>query len=110
MKLLFDQNLAPRLARAVVDLFPGSIHVREVGLASAADPVVWDYAAANGFTVVSKDSDFHQRSFVFGGPPKVIWVRIGNCTTAEVERVLRLRHAEMLRFAEDAVATFLALS
>ena len=64
MKLLLDQNLAPRLVAALAALYPDSKHVRNVGLASANDDDVWRYAAAGGFTIVSKDADFHERSFV----------------------------------------------
>lgn len=67
MKLLFDQNLSHRLARALADLFPDSLHVRDVGLRAADDPVVWDYARQRGFVIVSKDADFHQRSFCLWG-------------------------------------------
>ena len=49
MRLLLDQNLAPRLVPALAILFPESKHVREVGLATADDAVVWRYAAEEGF-------------------------------------------------------------
>jgi len=48
------------------------------------DDVVWEYAAKHGFMIVSKDADFHQWSFVHGHPPKVVWIRHGNCSTADV--------------------------
>ncbi len=80
MKLFFDENLSPRLAQLLEDLFPGSIHVRDVGLKAAEDPLVWEYARDNDLTLVSKDSDMHQRSFVLGPPPKIVWVRLGNCS------------------------------
>jgi predicted nuclease of predicted toxin-antitoxin system len=41
-------------------------------LQKASDAVVWQYAAQQGFAIVTKDADFHQRSFLFGHPPKVI--------------------------------------
>lgn len=72
--------------------------------------VVWQYAAAEGYVIVSKDSDFHQLSFVRGHPPKVVWVRRGNCSTDEVESLLREREADLLAFAQDPDASFLALS
>jgi predicted nuclease of predicted toxin-antitoxin system len=68
VKLLFDQNLSHFLVGRLDDLFPGSVHVRDVGLKEADDVEVWDYAKSNGLIIVSKDSDFHQRSFVFGHP------------------------------------------
>lgn len=110
MKLLFDQNLSHKLARRLTDIFPDSTHVREVGLKEANDPVVWDYAKQQSFMIVSKDADFHQRSFVFGFPPKVVWVQLGNCTTAEVEQVIRKNLAAIKDFYEDAEAAFLVLS
>jgi predicted nuclease of predicted toxin-antitoxin system len=64
MKLLFDQNLSPHLICLVEDLYPGSIHVREVGLRAAEDNVIWEYAKQNGFVVISKDSDFQARSLL----------------------------------------------
>ena len=78
MKLLFDENLSPRLAMRLLDLFPASTHVWEVGLWAANDPLVWEYARLNGFLIVSKDADMHDLSLLFGNPPKVIWLRLGN--------------------------------
>jgi predicted nuclease of predicted toxin-antitoxin system len=109
VKLLLDQNLSPRLARTLALLYPGITHVRDVGLQSADDAVVWDYAAVHGFVIVSKDADFHQRSFLLGAPPKVVWIRQGNCSTAEIEAILRDRHDELLAFAQDELGAFLVL-
>ena len=110
MKLLFDENLSPRLVRLLGDLFPNSVHVRDVGLNAADDPVVWKYAQDNLLTICSKDSDMHQRSFVLGHPPKIIWVRLGNCSTADVEDLLRKHRGAIEAFDEDDYASFLALS
>jgi predicted nuclease of predicted toxin-antitoxin system len=110
MKLLFDENLSHKLVRLLADLFPASIHVRDVGLKAADDPVVWEYAKDNDLMIVSKDSDMHQRSFVFGYPPKVVWVRLGNCSTSDVERLLRKHFAAIKAFCEDDYAAFLSLS
>ena len=110
MKLLFDQNLSFRLVAQLAGEFPGSQHVRNVGMASAPDPQVWAYAAANALAVVSKDVDFQQRALLLGHPPKVIWIRLGNCSTARVAALLRSRHAVILAFDADAAASFLALA
>ncbi len=74
MRLLLDQNLSPRLLNGLTDLYPGSTHIREVGLQAADDNAVWQYAAQHGFAIVSKDADFRERSFLLGHPPKVIWI------------------------------------
>ena len=110
MRFLFDENLSPDLVRLLSDLFPESVHVRDVDLKSADDPVVWQYAKENPLIIVSKDSDLHQRSFVFGPPPKLIWVRLGNCSTSDVERLLRRNFDAITIFEEDSEAAFLALS
>jgi predicted nuclease of predicted toxin-antitoxin system len=110
MKLLFDENLSHKPAGLLADLCPDSIHVRDVGLKAADDPVVWEYAKRNGLMIVSKDSDMHQRSFVFGYPPKVVWVRLGNCSTSDVETLPRDNFAAVKTFHEDEYASFLSLS
>lgn len=101
MKLLFDQNLSPVLVHSLGDLHPGSLHVREVDLRRALDAEIWAYAIEHGYAIVSKDLDFAERALVQGPPPKVIWIRLGNCSTADVEVLLR-EHDEAVRtFAED---------
>jgi predicted nuclease of predicted toxin-antitoxin system len=76
---------------------------------AADDLSIWNHARDNGFTIVSKDSDFHNMSFVLGAPPRVIWLRIGNCATAVVERVLRGRLPEIQVFEKTADAAFLVV-
>ena len=110
MKLLFDENLSHNLVRLLADLFPDSVHVRDVGLKAADDSDIWKYAQNNSFIICSKDSDLHQRSFLLGFPPKVVWVRLGNCSTSDVARLLREHAATIKLFAEDDYASFLTLS
>jgi len=88
LKLLFDENLSPRLVMATEYLFPDSRHIEDCGLLAATDEQVWHYALTNEFTIVTKDSDFAEMSRLLGSPPKVIWLRFGNCTTSRVEFVL----------------------
>ncbi len=109
MKLLFDQNLSPRLVPALAALYPGSVHVRNVGLQAASDEAVWDYALQHGLVIVSKDADFHQRLFVAGPPPKAIWIQRGNCTTREIETLLRRHASDVRAFVQDETSAFLAL-
>jgi predicted nuclease of predicted toxin-antitoxin system len=109
VKLLFDQNISHRLIRTLQLEYPDSRHVRDVGLRDAADTVVWQYAAQHGFAIVTKDADFHQRSFLYGHPPKVIWVRIGNGSTAMIESLLRRRVVEVAAFSSDSESAFLIL-
>jgi len=101
MKSLFDENLSHKLVRRLADLFPDSVHVRDAGLKAADDPPVWEYA---------KNNDIHQRSFTFGRPPKIIWLRLGNCATSQAEEVLWRNFIAISAFYEDDVASFLSLS
>ena len=109
MKLLFDENLSHKLAQRLVDLFPDSLHVRDVGMKATDDPVVWDYAKDNDFMIVSKDADMHDLSLVFGNPPKVIWLRLGNCSTQQVEELLRREFDSVKLFYDDNSVSLLAL-
>jgi predicted nuclease of predicted toxin-antitoxin system len=109
MKLLFDQNLSPRLPRLLADLYPQSIHVREVGLRDASDAEIWDYAKQNGFVIVSKDSDFQLRSLLYGHPPKFIWLRVGNCPVKPIEELLRKHSVAIHTFEQDQVKSHLML-
>jgi predicted nuclease of predicted toxin-antitoxin system len=110
MKLLFDQNLSPRLVGCLADLFPGSSHVQTEGLDCASDDQVWERARLNGFAIVSKDVDFNSLSVMRGSPPKVIWLLLGNCTTAQVESVFRERFGDIEAFDSDPSLGTLALS
>jgi len=90
-------------------LYPGSKHVRQVGLDEADDTTVWNYAKDNSFVIVSKDEDFHQRSFLSGWPPKVVWLRLGNCSTQDIEHALRQGRVAMIDFAAQDDAAFLII-
>jgi predicted nuclease of predicted toxin-antitoxin system len=100
VKLLLDENLSARLVESLADLYPGSEQVLASGLGGAGDGAVWEYAKLHGLTMVSKDSDFFDRSAREGAPPKVIWIRLGNCTTQTVEFLLRNSVDAVRRFAE----------
>ena len=110
MRLLFDENLSPKLPNRLSDLFPNSIHVRDVGMKATIDPIVWDFAKENNLLIVSKDADMHDLSLVLGNPPKVIWLRLGNCSTRQVEDVLRREFDAIKLFYEDGSLSLLALS
>lgn len=109
MKLLFDENLSPKLPNRLSNLFPDSLHVRDVGMKATIDPIVWDYAKDNDFMIVSKDADMHDLSLVFGNPPKVIWLRLGNCSTS-LESSLRREFSTIKLFYEDENLSLLAPS
>lgn len=109
MKLLFDQNLSPYLVDILADLFPGSDHVFLLGLDTADDPTVRKYAAENDFVVVTKDADYGELFSLLGGPPQVVWIRRGNCSTKTVEAIIRDHAADIERLHSHPSAGVLTL-
>jgi predicted nuclease of predicted toxin-antitoxin system len=67
------------------------------------------YAAANGLAVVTRDDDYVHRSALRGPPPKVIWVALGNCTTGQVESLIRWRAEEIRDFLSSPTEALLEL-
>lgn len=110
MKLLFDENLSPKLSLTLARDYPGSTHVRNVGLRGTEDHRIWDYGRAEGFVIVSKDTDFRERSLVEGFPPKIIWLDVGNAGTTEIAELLRRERPRIERFEEQEEASLLILS
>jgi len=110
VKLLIDQNLSPKLAGRLADLFPGSAHVMTLGMDSSSDDELWEFARNNGFAIVSKDEDYNSLSVLRGHPPKVLWLLIGNCKTSQVEALLRSRSADISAFEADVSVGTLALA
>ena len=101
---MFDQNLGFKLCRKLVDLFPESSQARLVGLDRADDSVLWEYAKANGFVMVSQDSEMFDLSSLRGHPPKLIWLRCGNQKTGVIEKLLRDHYAQIVALENDATA------
>ena len=95
MKLLLDQNLSRHLVRHLRDVFPESEHVSDLGLDGATDEEIWVYAREHSHLIASKDSDFRQLAFLHGPPPKVLWLRVGNASTATVLQLI-LDHVEVI--------------
>jgi predicted nuclease of predicted toxin-antitoxin system len=85
-------------------LFSDSAHVRQLGFDTADDDAIWRYAEKFGFTIISKDTDFQQRSFLFGHPPKVIWVALSDASTTKIANLIRLRYQEIVDFQNDPAA------
>ena len=93
----------------MVDFGATIVHVRTVGLEAADDAQIWAHAKQHDFMIVTKDADFNSRAFLFGPPPKVVWIHRGNCTTREIEELLRQHYAELVTFASDAAVGLLML-
>ncbi len=110
MKLLFDENVSHRLVSDLANEYPGSAHVRSVGLRGAEDHQIWDHARMHGFAIVSKDTDFRERSYVEGFPPKIIWLDVGNAGTASIAALLRRERQRVELFETLEETSILILS
>jgi predicted nuclease of predicted toxin-antitoxin system len=95
MKLLLDENLSRRIVPFLQTNFPGSSQVALIGLESASDSEIWQYAKEHDFVIVSRDSDFQERSLVAGHPPQVIWLKIPNRSKTVVLNILLEHQAEI---------------
>ena len=109
MRLLFDHNLSPRLVNLLADIYPDSNHVFPLGLDQVPDKEIWEYAKQEGFLVVTKDADFSDLCILLGFPPKVIWIRRGNCRTSDIEAMLRRHFDNIKNLNEDQVMGVLTL-
>jgi hypothetical protein len=110
MKLLLDENLSDRIVKTIIDLYPDSTHVKTVGMSKTEDIVIWQYAKGNDFVIVSKDSDFHQRSLLYGHPPKFIYLRTGNSPTSDIIRTLKDNFAIITQFYNSQTESILVLN
>ena len=95
MKLLLDENLSRRIVPFLQAAFPDSSQVTLLNLEGASDSEIWQYAKTNGFVIVSRDSDFQERSLVAGHPPQVVWLKIPNRSKAIVLKILLDHHTEI---------------
>jgi len=109
VKLLFDQNLSPKLVERLADLYPDSNHVYDLGIDLAPDTEMREYAGREGFVIVTKDSDFSDLCILLGFPPKVIWIRRGNCSSIDIEAILRDHNPDIEALGRDEVIGILTL-
>jgi predicted nuclease of predicted toxin-antitoxin system len=107
--LLFDQNLSPRLVERLADVYPDSVHVFSLGLGDAMDIEIWQYAHDHDYMIVTKDADFSELGIIKGFPPKIVWIRRGNCSTKDIETILRVNHSSIRDLSDDGETGILTL-
>ena len=89
-RFLLDENLSPRLAGVLSELFPGNVHVRDVQLKGQSD-------------------DFPGMSLLRGAPPKVIWLVVGNTSTAEILSILLAHTTAIASFITEPDTSLLTI-
>jgi predicted nuclease of predicted toxin-antitoxin system len=108
-RLLIDNNLSHRLGEELTSLGIEATHVKEIGLQNADDTEIWQYAAANGFHIISKDKDFNHIVTLRGFSPKVIHLDIGNCSTYDIANLLSKNIDVINKFLDDDLSGLLVL-
>ena len=109
MKLLFDENLSSKLVSLLSEKFPKSSHIEFLKMQGTTDGNIWEYARTENYIIVSKDNDFRQRSFLFGFPPKVIWLSVGNGGTKIIKKILLDNEKTIEKVANNSVEGLLVL-
>lgn len=97
------------MVKHLADLYPDSTHLYLLGFDRADDELVWELARREGFLIVTKDADFSDLCLMRGFPPKVIWIRLGNCKTQAVEAILRRHHDRIEALESDKIIGVLTL-
>ncbi len=88
MKLFFDQNISFRVTELIKDFFPDAKHVKEFDLQFSTDKQIWNYAKENDYNIVTFDADFYDLVTLYGHPPKIIWLRLGNTSSRNIATIL----------------------
>ncbi len=101
MSFLIDNNLAPKIAEVLSEHFAETYHVANLNMDTSEDDVIWQYAKANGLTILTKDNDFEAKSRLYGCPPKVVQLTCGNRKTGEILSILRRKILFLKDFLKD---------
>jgi predicted nuclease of predicted toxin-antitoxin system len=88
VRFLVDAQLPPALAVWIASKGNEAAAVRDIGLQSVPDAKIWEHARATDAIIVTKDEDFAQLAAVRPPPPRVLWIRLGNTTNANLIRTL----------------------
>jgi predicted nuclease of predicted toxin-antitoxin system len=101
VKLFFDHHLSHKLVASLADIYPESTHTRLLGFGRTNDSDLWWYARDYGYIFVTKDEDIPELAILRGAPPKVVWLRLGNCKTLAVERLIRRNVLRIQQLVDD---------
>lgn len=109
MKLLLDHNISHKLVARLETVFPGSAQTRLLNFGRANDAQIWKFAKAHDFIFVTKDKDVAELAVLRGAPPKIVWLRMGNCKSSVVEHTLRTNVQVIEDFVHDREKAVLEL-
>lgn len=110
MKVLIDQNISFRIVPKISDLFPEVSHVKSLGLIDAKDFDIFMFARRENFqAIITQDEDFYAHLLEHGMPPKIIWIRTGNCSTPFLTEILHRNAETIFSFFKDENADCLEI-
>ena len=84
MRFVVDNQLPRALARWLSAQGHDAVHVLDVGMAQTPDADICAFAAEESRIVVSKDEDFLGLVLRPGVTVQLVWIRMPNCTNAEL--------------------------
>lgn len=101
MKLPFDENISYRILKKVKEIFPDSKHTSNISKGLLSDKQIFDYAKAKNLSIVTQDQDFYDLQILYGYPPKIILLRIGNTSTQNILAKLQEKKSELTQFLSN---------
>jgi predicted nuclease of predicted toxin-antitoxin system len=104
VRLLIDANLSPSVAVALSKAGLDSVHVCDVGLLTAPDRSILEYAAANALVIVSADSDFGELLAASRGSTRPSVVLLRSADRLKPDEQAALLAANLPTVAEDLEA------
>ena len=107
MKLLFDQNVSHRIITLLKKEFPEAQQVRNLNLENNSDSQIWLFARENDYCIVTFDADFIDIATLKGAPPKIIWLRLGNTSTASISNKIISYKAQIQDFLLSSESAFM---
>jgi len=90
VKLLFDQNISFRVANQLKTVFPGCAQVNDLQLLNKTDREIWNFAKKESYSIVTFDADYYDMATLYGPPPKIVWLRMGNTSSGNLIKMLQI--------------------
>jgi predicted nuclease of predicted toxin-antitoxin system len=102
MKIVIDQNISFRIVPHINHLFTEVGHVRTLGWTDAPDIIIFRNAKQQGFdAILTLDEDFDNIILENIPPPKILWLRIRNCSTLHLAEIIENKIEIINNFLND---------
>jgi predicted nuclease of predicted toxin-antitoxin system len=100
LRFIIDENISWRLKKLLPhwEILP----VNEIAQAARlSDLSIWQFAKSNRYQILTFDEDFSELQNLYGFPPKIIWLRIGNTSTNHIASLLLKKEYELIDFLNN---------